>query len=365
MIIKSRKKVLFNIESIEEFEKYLSKEIKNFKNLNNLEKGQRENLIVALSEKNEIGIKKFRNIFVKNYINCKTLFNKKYWLERGYSHEEAVSEIFKIQKINNIKAVEVMQDLKKYDLNNYKKKRNIYVEYWIEKGFTIEEAKIKLKERQSTFSLEKLKLKYGEKEGLIKFSQRNDKWQNSLCSKMTFEQKNEFEKSKCITKDKMVSKYGEKLATEKWENYIKTHSNMWNASGISKKYIDEILSIIGPDEIETETIFYGSDIKSEFYLYDKETMSLYWYDLTFFDRKKIIEFDGIHVHPDPNALENERLNWKQAYTNKSYEEALSKDIAKEQFAIKNGFEVLRIRLPKHSTNTIKESIDKCIKFIKK
>ncbi len=59
------------------------------------------------------------------------------------------------------------------------------------------------------------------------------------------------------------------------------------------------------------------------------------------------------------------LNWKQAYTNKSYEEALSKDIAKEQFAIKNGFEVLRIRLPKHSTNTIKESIDKCIKFIKK
>ena len=72
-----------------------------------------------------------------------------------------------------------------------KKKRNIYVEYWIEKGFTIEEAKIKLKERQSTFSLEKLKLKYGEKEGLIKFNQRNDKWQNSLYSKMTFEQKNE------------------------------------------------------------------------------------------------------------------------------------------------------------------------------
>ena len=365
MIIKNRKKILFKIESIEEFEKYLNTEIKNFKNLNNLEKEQREDLEAVLSEKNEIGIKKFRNIFVKNYINCKTLFNRKYWLERGYSYEEATNEILKIQKINNIKAVEVMQDLKKSDLNNYKKKRNIYVEYWIEKGFNIEEAKRKLKERQSTFSLEKLKLKYGEEEGLIKFNQRNDKWLKSLYGKMTFEQKCEFEKSKCVTKDKMIDKYGEEIALEKWVNYIKSHNNMWKASGISKKYINEILSELGEEECKNEMIFYGSEEKSEFHLYEKETSSLYWYDFTFFDRRKIIEFDGIHIHPDPNALEIERVNWKQAYTNKSYEEALLKDITKEQFAIKNGFEVLRIRLPQHSTNIIKEIIDKCVKFIKK
>lgn len=364
MIIKNRKQTLFEVTSIEQFEEYLRKEITNFKSMDNLVGKEREHLVLALMEPTQMGIKKFKKVFVKNYINCQTRYNKKYWLQRGYSDEQAMVEILKIQKDNNVKAVEAMQNLKEYHFEKYKKKRNIYIEYWLEKGFSEEEAKIKLKERQSTYSLEKMKQKHGNEEGLKKFNSRNEKWLHSLYGKMSPEQKVEFEKSKCVTKDKMVAKYGEEKALEKWEHYIKSHVNMWNASRISKKYIDEILSKIKNDGFNTETIFYGSEEKNEFCLYDNETMSLYWYDLTFFDRKKIIEFDGVHIHPDPNAIIDERNKWKQAFTGKSYEEALSKDISKERFAIKNGFDILRVRLPKNTKNTKKEIIDQCVSFIK-
>lgn len=364
MIIKNRKRTLFEIVSIEQLEEYLKREITNFKSMDNLIGKEREQLILTLMEPTQMGIKKFRNVFVKNYINCQTRYNKKYWVQRGYSVEQAMVEILKIQKTNNTKAVEAMQNLKECNFEKYKKKRNIYVEYWIEKGFSEQEAKIKLKERQSTFSLEKMKQKHGVEEGTKKFNLRNEKWLHSLYGKMTLEQKIEFDKSKCVTKDKMIAKYGEEKALGKWENYIKSHVNMWGASGISKKYIDEIISKIEADEIKKETIFYGSEEKNEFYLYDNETMSLYWYDLTFFDRKKIIEFDGVHIHPNPNALNHERNEWKQSFTGKGYEEVLSKDIAKERFAIKNGFDVLRVRLPKHTRNTKKEIIDQCVAFIK-
>lgn len=364
MIIKNRKQTLFEVVSIEQFEEYLRREILNFKSMDNLVGKEREQLVLTLMEPTQIGIKKFRNVFVKSYINCQTRYNKKYWLQRGYSDEQATFEILKIQKGNNAKAVEVMQNLKEFNFENYKKKRNIYVEYWVEKGFSEEEAKIKLQERQSTYSLEKMKQKYGDENGLKKFNLRNEKWLLSLYGKMTPEQKVEFEKSKCVTKDKMILKYGEKAALEKWQNYIRSHSNMWTASGISRKYIDEILNGIGIEECSPEIIFYGSFEKNEFHLYDKETMSLYWYDLTFFDRKKIIEFDGVHVHSDPNAPIHERNDWKQAFTGKGYEDVLSQDNAKEQLAVKNGFDVLRVRLPKHTRDTKKEIVDQCVAFIK-
>lgn len=364
MVIKSRKQTLFEVVSIEQFEEYLKREISNFKSMDNLIEKEREQLILTLMEPTQMGIKKFRNVFVKNYINCQTRYNKKYWLQRGYSDEQAMDEILKIQKNNNAKAVEAMQNLKEYNFEEYKKKRNIYVEYWVEKGFSEEEAKIKLQERQSTYSLEKMKQKYGDENGLKKFNLRNEKWLLSLYGKMTPEQKVEFEKSKCVTKDKMIVKYGKETGSEKWENYIKSHINMWSASRISKKYIDEILSKIENEGFSTETIFYGSEEKNEFYLYDNETMSLYWYDLTFFDRKKIIEFDGVHVHPDPNAHTHERNDWKQAFTGKGYEDVLSQDNTKEQLAVKNGFDVLRVRLPKHARDTKKEIVDQCVAFIK-
>lgn len=59
----------------------------------------------------------------------------------------------------------------------------VKIKYWTNKGFSEEEAKIKVSERQSTFSKEKLIRKYGEEEGLKRWQDRQNKWQNTLLSK--------------------------------------------------------------------------------------------------------------------------------------------------------------------------------------
>ena len=50
------------------------------------------------------------------------------------------------------------------------------VEYWIKKGFSEDEAKIKVSERQRTFTLEKCIEKYGEEEGTKRWQERQKKW---------------------------------------------------------------------------------------------------------------------------------------------------------------------------------------------
>lgn len=53
-------------------------------------------------------------------------------------------------------------------------------EYWIKKGFTEEEAKVKVIERQRTFTKEKCIEKYGEERGLNKWQERQEKWLKSF-----------------------------------------------------------------------------------------------------------------------------------------------------------------------------------------
>jgi hypothetical protein len=54
------------------------------------------------------------------------------------------------------------------------------LEYWINKGYSEEEAKEKLKDRQTTFSKEICIKKYGEIEGLRKWKVRNKNWSKKL-----------------------------------------------------------------------------------------------------------------------------------------------------------------------------------------
>ena len=63
------------------------------------------------------------------------------------------------------------------------KRSNTTIEYWLQKGFTIEESKDVLKDRQSTFSLKSCIEKYGDVDGLRLFKERQDKWQCTMNSK--------------------------------------------------------------------------------------------------------------------------------------------------------------------------------------
>ena len=66
---------------------------------------------------------------------------------------------------------------------------NSTIDYYLNKGYSEEEATKLLSERQSTFSLEKCIEKHGEEKGKKVWQKRQDKWQNNLKSKPIEEQR--------------------------------------------------------------------------------------------------------------------------------------------------------------------------------
>ena len=75
------------------------------------------------------------------------------------------------------KSNEEIKDLRIKATKHGTKGRNTnQVEYWLKKGFSEEEAKIKVSERQRTFTLEKCIKKYGEEEGTKRWQERQKKW---------------------------------------------------------------------------------------------------------------------------------------------------------------------------------------------
>jgi len=122
----------------------------------------------GLSEKDaEYKIKTFR----KN--------NIEYWLEKGYSTEKAKIKRNEFQIKNNNKFIIKYKTDKEFK-NNFDSKRTNSIEYWLKKGYSKDEAKIKISERQKTFSKDICIKKYGEKEGIRLWKDRQKKWQNSL-----------------------------------------------------------------------------------------------------------------------------------------------------------------------------------------
>lgn len=66
--------------------------------------------------------------------------------------------------------------------------RSTNIEYWLAKGLTDQEARRALKERQSTFSIQKCIERHGEAEGTRIWKERQQKWQANLTSKPEDEQ---------------------------------------------------------------------------------------------------------------------------------------------------------------------------------
>lgn len=94
----------------------------------------------------------------------------------NYKGYDGLSIEEKQQKIDTL--LKELAEKKKENNNN-----PLTLDYYIKRGFTEDEAKQKIKERQTTFSKEKCIEKYGEEEGLRIFSERQKKWQKTLNSK--------------------------------------------------------------------------------------------------------------------------------------------------------------------------------------
>jgi len=104
----------------------------------------------------------------------------------GFHHEGTLSpfskRFIKYDTISDNEKEKIINEKEKIKGSVAKKNQNSpnQTGYWMKKGFTEEESKQRVSERQRTFTLEKCIEKYGEVEGIKRWSERQGKWLKNL-----------------------------------------------------------------------------------------------------------------------------------------------------------------------------------------
>jgi hypothetical protein len=207
------------------------------------------------------------------------------------------------------------EDYKKFIKNvSENRKYTTQLDYWINKGYSENEAKVALSERQSTFTLKKCIEKYGEEDGLKKWKERQEKW-----------------KAKVFNKDTHIGR-GESL--------------------LSEEIIKEILYY----NKNNEKLLYG---KCEKFIYDSINKHAYKFDLTNENNKRIIEVNGIFWHCKPDIYKPDYFHKVKKIT---ANDIWNYDSRKKETANAHGYDVLVIWEDDFYNNP-EYIIKKCIDFI--
>lgn len=266
---------------------------------------------------------------IEEHIKTLRPVNIEYWVKNGYTEEEAILQIEGqkmvslrgcIARFGKEEGTKIWNDrgLKRSEAG---KKGSANIEYWINKGYSNEEAKLKRSERQTTFSLDKCIQKYGEEEGKKRFTERQIKWGKSLSS-------------------------GGKLKI--------------SYSKISQELFYKLLEHY--DINDRDKIFFGSHNK-EFTL-EKENGGLWLYDFTDLKNKKIIEYNGDDYHGNPNKYKS--TDYPHPFRKKiTAQQMWSNDEEKKRIASINGFEVMVIWDSDYRWGNKENIINKCLEFLNK
>ena len=190
------------------------------------------------------------------------------------------------------------------------KKHTTKIEYWLAKGFSEEEAKEKLSNRQRTFSLDSCIEKYGEEEGTKVFEARQEKWQKSLR-----------------------------------ENFLKYGDGRCPSSEFAYDIIGDICKRLCINRPTKEK--YMTDIDGNHYSYDFQL------------NKKIIEFNGDYWHMNPEIYKEKDVNQT---TQKTAEEMWEYDYKKRLCAERHGYKILYIWESEYNKSR-DGVIKKCMKFL--
>lgn len=188
------------------------------------------------------------------------------------------------------------------------------LEYWLAKGYSESEAKEKLKDRQQTFTKEKLIKKYGEVKGLKKWSERQEKWKSKVFN-----------------------------------------DKQWLGGGISKVSNELFDKVIESANLNIKDCLYG--IKNEKFISNKDLH--YKYDFTYLPTKKIIEFHGDYWHCNPKLY---KANYQHKIKNMIAQQIWDYDKEKIDLAKQNGYDVLVIWENNYRKNP-DEQLKKCTQFL--
>lgn len=290
-------------------------------------------------------------------------------INNNYAKDEKEASI--LLKNRQTKASKAKRDKKYENLEDYKKTMNVYLEFYLNKGYNEEEAKKLLKDRQSTFSFKKCIKKYGEIEGPKIFENRQLLWKNSMELLPDDVKKNIKYHNGNATLEYHIEKYGEiegikifkDRHSKRMKKLIKNTKQNYKYYGVSRESINFFESIIS--EL--------SDFDFT-YLYDENELMLYgngktnFYDFTIPEIKTIIEYCGTHVHANPNWSDSKKNKWMHVFNKEKYDICYKNDKLKFELAEKNGYDIYVIytdddvvEFKKNFVNKIKELNESGIK----
>lgn len=289
-----------------------------------------------------------------------TAFSKDFWVDKGYTHEEAKQKVTVIQNNNNNKFIQKCKTLSDFD------RKTLYcttLEYYLSRGYSMDESIFLRKNRQATFSLEKCIEKQGLELGTQQFYERQIKWQTTLNNK-PIEELERINQSKGRTRQRLIDTYGNEKAEEIIRSRITSfgEASKESLNRVIKPLLDKMVKM----NISTDDCYYGNDGRSEYYLYNENTKRLYHYDFTIKNSKIIIEYHGKLWHAAPNLTEEELGAFNEMHPfGLKYEEMLIKDQTKRQLAYENGFDIYEIWYY-YTDNTINQILDEvCAKCLLK
>lgn len=262
---------------------------------------------------------KYKNMFSDMFSGEKNPNHKSKTTEEERKERSPFSK--KFVKYKDVSPEDIEEHVSKFAKNALKDRvSDTTLEYWINKGFSEEDAKIKLKERQTTFTLDKCIEKYGQEEGTTIFKERQSKWQKSLLE----------------------------------------NGNM--KLGYSKVSQDLFYQLLELYDIQSRTSVYFATKNQEYFISIKGG-EFYSYDFTDKEKKKIIEYNGDQYHANPLLYtENDEPNpFRKGNMFKS-SEIWKRDQRKIEVANQNGFEVLTIWDSEFKKNS-KEVIQRCREFL--
>jgi hypothetical protein len=198
--------------------------------------------LVHIMNKQEISILAFRK-YIKEIYTHKFNNTVAYWVERGYGETEAKQKVHsimsdkakklhfsrtseerkKIAKNANEAKQKYIEKLKKENPQKLKEQFTTNIEYYLSRGMNRSEAETALKERQATFSKEKMIHQYGETIGLKKVKERNDRWLATMKSNNDWD---EISSRKGRTYEQLVKKFGndraDKIINDRSRSFIVT-----------------------------------------------------------------------------------------------------------------------------------------------
>lgn len=194
----------------------------------------------------------------------------------GWEDLEIKSFISEKQKHNS----SVLSKNKFYNPEKYYDKTTSRIEYWIKKGYSNEDAKKLLSERQSTFSLKKCIEKYGEADGVKKFKDRQNKWISSLKIKENYL---EIQKRKNSYKEKnILEKINQTSFTDKTKEIILNYLT----GNTLEEFTNKIIKSIDIKRYSDIQPFFNSKlIQKHFGVTSKEIKNSF-YEKIFYNLKK-------------------------------------------------------------------------------